>query len=90
MILRGHVSTGHFDVLIPILDVTAELVSRHKHELERFVHIPLVDYPIFMQARDKSQTMKIAQALGLPCPKTYFPEDSSMATRSPVRWITRF
>ena len=77
--LRRYVSTGHFDVLIPILDVTAELVSRHKQELERYVHIPLVDYPIFMQARDKSQTMRIAQALGLPCPKTYFPEDASVA-----------
>jgi len=76
--LRQYLSTGGFDVLIPILDVTAELVSRHKQELEQYVRIPLVDYPIFMQARDKSQTMKIAQALGLPCPKTYFPEDDSL------------
>jgi D-aspartate ligase len=76
--VRGQVATGRFDILIPILDVTAELVSRHKEELERYVHIPLVAYPTFMKARDKSQTMKIAQALGLPCPKTYFPEDSSL------------
>jgi D-aspartate ligase len=73
--LIGHVSTGNYDVLIPILDVTAELVSRHKAELARFVRIPLVEYPIFMRARDKSQTMKIAQSLGLPIPKTYFPEE---------------
>jgi D-aspartate ligase len=76
--LRHCLSSGRFDVLIPILDVTAELVSRHKQELEQYVHIPLVDYPIFRRARDKSQTMKIAQSLGLPCPQTYFPEDSSL------------
>jgi len=76
--LRKKLSTGRFDVLIPILDITAELVSRHKQELEQYVHIPLVDYPVFMRARDKSQTMKIAQDLGLPCPKTYFPEEFSL------------
>jgi D-aspartate ligase len=73
--LKGHLATGDYDVLIPILDVTAELVSRYKPELERFVRIPLVDYPIFMRARDKSQTMKIAQAHGLPVPRTYFPAE---------------
>lgn len=73
--LVGHLSTGEYDVLIPILDVTAELVSQHKQELEKFVRIPLVEYPIFMRARDKSQTMRIAQAHGLPIPKTYFPDE---------------
>jgi D-aspartate ligase len=77
--LRRYLSTGGFEVLIPILDVTAELVSRHKQELERYVHIPLVDHAIFRRARDKSQTMKIAQALGLPCPKTYFPDETGLA-----------
>ena len=76
--LERHLSTGQFDVLIPILDVTAELVSLHKPELERHVRIPLVDYPTFMLARDKSQTMRLAQSLGLPCPQTFFPEDSSL------------
>jgi D-aspartate ligase len=76
--LKSHLATGEYDVLIPILDVTAELVSRHKPELERFVRIPLVDYPIFMRARDKSQTMKIAQTHGLPIPQTYFPEETAI------------
>jgi predicted ATP-grasp superfamily ATP-dependent carboligase len=76
--VRRSLSTGRFDILIPILDVTAELVSRHKAELERYVRIPLVDYPIFRRARDKSQTMNIAQSLGLPCPKTYFPDQADI------------
>lgn len=76
--LRAYLSTGDYDVLIPILDVTAELVSKHKQELERYVRIPLVDYPIFMRARDKSQTMRIAQAHGLPCPTTYFPDETPL------------
>ncbi len=76
--LRGHLATGEYDVLIPILDVTAELVSRHKPELAKFVRIPLVDYPVFMRARDKSQTMKIAQAHAIPIPHTYFPEEEKI------------
>jgi len=74
--LEGHLATGNYDVLIPILDVTATFVCRHKERLEKYVRIPLPDYEIFMRARDKSQTMKIAQAHGLPCPRTYFPTDS--------------
>jgi D-aspartate ligase len=77
--LKSYLATGEYDVLIPILDVTAELVSQHKEDLARFVHIPLVDYPIFMRARDKSQTMRIAQSQGLPIPKTYFPDETAIA-----------
>ncbi len=77
--LRGCLATGRFDILLPILDVTAELVSRHKPELECYVHIPLVDYPVFRRARDKSQTMKIARSLGLPSPKTWFPDEADIA-----------
>lgn len=76
--LQGHLYNGNYDVLIPILDITAELVSRHKSELARFVRIPLVEYPIFMRARDKSRTMKIAQMHGIPVPKTYFPEEQGI------------
>jgi len=73
--LVGHLATKNYDILIPILDVTATLVCQHKGFLEQYVRIPLPDYPVFMRARDKSQTMKIAHQNGLPCPKTYFPED---------------
>ncbi len=76
--LKGHLVSGEYDVLIPILDVTAELISRHKPELERFVRIPLVEYPIFMRARDKSQTMRIAQRHGIPIPQTYFPDEMEL------------
>jgi D-aspartate ligase len=76
--LEMHLSSGQYDVLIPILDVTAELVSKNKAELEKYVRIPLVDYPTFMLARDKSKTMKIAQSLKLPCPKTCYPEETEI------------
>lgn len=76
--LIRHLSTGIYDVLIPILDVTAELVARHKPILEKYVRIPLVDYPTFMLARDKSKTMKLAQRMGIPSPKTYFPDERGL------------
>ncbi len=76
--LIRHLSKNSYDVLIPILDVTAELVSKYKPLLEQYVRIPLVDYPTFMLARDKSKTMKLAQSLGLPCPKTYFPDEMDL------------
>lgn len=73
--LKNYLTIGKYDVLIPILDVTSELVAKHKKELEKYVHIPVVDYPVFMLARDKSHTIKIARNHGLACPKTYFPDE---------------
>jgi predicted ATP-grasp superfamily ATP-dependent carboligase len=73
--LLSYVARGDYDVLIPILDVSTELISQYKEQIEKYVRVPVVDYPTLLKARDKSQTMKIAQSLGIPCPKTYFPGD---------------
>ncbi len=82
--LIRHLSKGSYDVLIPILDITAELVARHKPLLEKHVRIPLVDYPTFMLARDKSKTMKLARSLGIPCPMTYFPDEMPLVEISEI------
>ena len=76
--LRALVSTGDFDVLIPLFDLCAHLVSRHKPELERWARIPLVDYDVFMLARDKASTMRVCQESGVPCPQTWFPDEEPL------------
>lgn len=66
------------EVLIPILDVTAELVARARERLAPLVGIPLPEHAVFLRARDKSRTMRLARSLGLPTPKTYDPAETEL------------
>jgi len=65
------------DVVIPVRDSATLLLSRHKKELSHFTRIPIADYDTLMKGRDKAQTIKIAMENDIPCPRTYFIEDSS-------------
>ena len=71
------------DVTIPLFDLCAHLIAKHKPALERHTRVPLVDLDVFMLARDKASTMRICQEHGVPCPRTWFPEEQ------PIKAIAR-
>jgi predicted ATP-grasp superfamily ATP-dependent carboligase len=68
-----------YDVTIPLVDICASLVVEHKAELEQYTRMPVPDHDVFMLARDKANTMRICQEKNIPCPRTYFPEEQSIA-----------
>jgi predicted ATP-grasp superfamily ATP-dependent carboligase len=75
------------DVTIPLFDLCAHLVAEHKPTLERHTRVPLVDLDVFMLARDKANTMRICQERGIPCPRTWFPEEQPIeAIAAEVTW----
>jgi len=76
--LLDYLKTNQCDVILPLGDVTAHLVSLHKRELSEFTAMPVPDYDIFMQAADKSQTMQFCMANAIPCPQTYDTEKESL------------
>lgn len=69
--------SGQFDMVIPITDITASILSAHKDELEEHVIVATPDFRTFLKALDKATTLKIALERGIPCPNTFCPEDSS-------------
>lgn len=76
--LLSIVRKGKYDIVLPILDVTTQVVVKHKDLLSQETRVPIVGYETFMKCRDKSQTMRIAQRENIPCPKTYFPDEESI------------
>ena len=64
-----------FDLIIPVTDITASIISAHKKELEEHARVAIPDFGVFVKALDKAMTVKIAQENGIPCPRTFFPED---------------
>jgi predicted ATP-grasp superfamily ATP-dependent carboligase len=67
-----------YDVLIPLFDYSAEIVSRFKAKLSNHAHIPIVDYDVFNLAHDKKKTMEVCRKEGLPHPSTYDPLSESL------------
>jgi predicted ATP-grasp superfamily ATP-dependent carboligase len=61
-----------YDLLIPMTDLTAFLVSENKEKLSQVTHIPLPAKEIFQKACDKAEALHLAQENGIPIPRTYF------------------
>jgi len=68
----------HYDFILPTDDISTELLLADKAQLEKYTRLPVVPYDIFMKARDKSKTIKIAMQNDVPCPKTFFPDEESI------------
>jgi len=62
-------------MIIPMTDVTCILINEIRDKLEPFTYIALPERRVFDQASNKAQLMRLAASLGIPIPKTEFPEN---------------
>lgn len=67
--LADAVRRRDIDVLLPMTDLTTELVLRHR---ERFpgAQIPFPDYSVYESVTDKARLFETARGLGVPIPET--------------------
>src|SRR3989338_1960049 len=66
-----------FEVVFPLMNNTVSFFSKHMKELSKYTTIPQVENEKMILAMDKSNTFKIAEKIGIPMPKTYYPADLS-------------
>jgi predicted ATP-grasp superfamily ATP-dependent carboligase len=64
-----------FDATLVTGDRTTDLLVKNKALFAEHTALPLVDFDRYLNCRDKTRTMKIAQNAGVPTPRTYYPED---------------
>ena len=83
---------GHYDVVIPMTDFSAMLLSAHIDEV-RPLAWPAVNEPeAFWQAADKQRTMQACERAGVPCPRTLYDMHSAeeiMAAGLPFPFIIK-
>ena len=72
------VKKSKYEVIFPVDDPTTILFSKYKDKLSKYTKVPVASYETIMKGRDKMQTIKIATENNIPCPKTYFVEDSNI------------
>jgi len=66
----NEVSTGRYDIVVPMVDYFATILSKHKNELSQYATIYVNNWDIYTKAIDKLQTMKVCMENDIPCPKT--------------------
>jgi biotin carboxylase len=65
----------NIDTIFPSFDPHVYVFSKNKEVFQkRGVLIPVPDYETVITPLDKYRTIKAAEAVGFPCPKTYLPE----------------
>lgn len=66
--LLEHISKEEYDLIIPMNDDAAILLSKYKTELEKSTKVAVNNWDIFKLSMDKFQTMRICMANNIPCP----------------------
>lgn len=68
--LRKVLKNDKYDVVIPLTDFSAMLLSQNKGELTQYSAIAANDWDVFQMASDKQNTMITCMENGIPCPYT--------------------
>jgi len=61
-------------ILVPARDYFVELLGAHQEELGRYFRFHAMSEAVRQAAVDKRRQYEAALALGVPCPKTFFPQ----------------
>lgn len=62
-------------IILPTEDSVVYTLSMFKSELERFYIIPTAEWDVIKYTYDKKLTYLLAEKLGIPIPKTFYPKD---------------
>lgn len=62
-------------VIFPNSDETVYVLSRHKEALEQYYRVPTPSWQTIQHVYIKENTYRLAQAHGIPTPRTYYPKN---------------
>ncbi len=68
--LLSVLSTGEYDVLLPVAEMTTNKVTKGEKEYRKYVRLACAPRKAYIQAFDKQNTFERAMEIGIPCPKT--------------------
>ena len=72
--LIKEVKSRAYEVLIPMEEQTTLLITRYRSHLEPYTRIPFTAFSALDKARRKDEVLRLALKIGIPIPKTLFPE----------------
>ena len=70
--LYNYVKKNNIELILPVRDSITSMLSKFKQKFVSFTGIPTPEYDTLIKARDKAQTLQLAEELDIPHPETYF------------------
>jgi predicted ATP-grasp superfamily ATP-dependent carboligase len=75
--LVSEMRRSHYQVLIPMTDITTILIARIRDRLEPFVRLPISSAEQIDRIRDKQRVLLEADKIGIPAPQTFTADDEA-------------
>lgn len=72
------VKNEKYEMIMPVRDETSLLLSKYEEELSKYTKLYLANFETMRMFRDKGETVQQALKQKVPCPVTYFPENTSI------------
>jgi len=69
--LLNILKNNQIDVLLPVGNISNNIISKNKSQLTKYTNIPIVDYKTIHIAQYKNETFSLANSVGIPIPKTW-------------------
>ena len=69
-VVRRLLKTGKYDLVVPMVDYSAALLSKNKEEFSQYAKVASNDWDLYDIAQDKLKTMKACMENNIPCPVT--------------------
>ena len=69
-LVKKEVLSRNYDVLLPVTEISTNLITKHEKEISKYVRIACAKYDVFIQAHNKQLTFEKAMEIGIPCPHT--------------------
>lgn len=70
--IRALLKTGKYDLVVPMVDFSAAILSKNKAEFSQYAKVAVNDWELYDIAQDKLKTMKVCMENDIPCPITLF------------------
>ena len=67
--------TGSYVTVFPLSEPSLLLISEHRDQLTPYLKLALPNHESLIKALDKSETIRIADEVGVPTPKTFRPRN---------------
>jgi len=71
------VKTGKYSTIYPTLEPSLIQISKNREVLTQYVNLTLPSHKSLIKTIDKTQTIKLAEKIGIPTPKTFYIKNKS-------------
>lgn len=68
--VRELLKSGNYDIVVPLVDFSASLLSNNKEEFSMYAKVASNDATVYEIAGDKQKTMEVCMRQDIPCPIT--------------------